>query len=479
MSKFSRRQFVSTSILSASAIALGQYGCSPAINANTPPLSNQKEATKSNQTDILAIGAGVAGLAAAKNLSAEGYKVIVLEARDRIGGRIRTDNSLGVPIDLGAAWIHRKNGNPITKLAQQFQIQTLVTDFDAIALYGSDGKSLSQSEIEQIELAYKEVESEISKLRIAANESDNESLNTSLEEAVSKILATKNFSPKTLQGINWQLASQIEIENGASLSELALKTHDEDLEFTGMDLVFPKGYIQIVNGLAQGLDIRLGITANKVEYNAQGVSISTSQGTFQSDRAIITVPLGVLKQGSIAFEPPLPQAKLQAIQHLGMGALNKVVLKFPKQFWDESPHFIGLLKDNRSQIMDYWNWQKYVDVPVLAALVGGTYSRELEKMPLDRVVGIVIADLKMMFGSSIPEPTHAIATQWHSDPLSRGSYSIMPRGSSLTDREVLAEPVGDRLFFAGEATHKAYPSSVHGAFLSGEREAKRIASLAR
>jgi polyamine oxidase len=473
MSTFGRRKFVTASMLMASALVVGQSGCTPSLNANTAP----KEVAKSNYADILVIGAGVAGLTAARGLKAKGFNVIILEARDRIGGRIWTDNSLGVPLDLGAAWIHRINGNPLTKLAKQFQIQTRNTDFDANWVYGSSGKKLTQMEVAEIEAAYKQVDREIARLRAAANESDQSSSDITLEQAISQILATKNFSPQILQGVNWQLASQIEIELGASLSELGLRSHDEDLEFTGNDVVFPKGFVQIANGLARELDIRLGVTVNKVEYDPQGVSVATSQGEFNGDRVIITVPLGVLKQRNISFEPPLPAAKQLAIEHLGMGALNKVVLKFPKQFWGETPHYIGLLKQNRQEMMDYWNWQKYVDVPILAALVGGTYSRALEKMPQDQVIARVMTDLKIMFGQSIPEPTQAIITKWHSDPLALGSYSILPPIAKPEDYDVMAEAVGDRLFFAGEATHKLYPSTVHGAFLSGEREATKISIL--
>jgi len=413
----------------------------------------------------------MAGLAAARSLQAQGYKVIVLEARDRLGGRIWTDRTWGVPLDLGAAWIHRSDGNPIAKLAQQLQISTIKTDFGANVVYGTDGKQLTPTEIDQIEQAYKTVQLAIAKLR----DQPQIATHTNLETAVSQILAANKFPAKILQGVNTQLASQIEIESGASLSELGLQTYGDDSEFTGSDLVFPQGYDQIVNGLAVGLNIQLGTTVSQVEYDHQGVNITTNRGQFRSDRAIITVPLGVLKQGRIKFSPPLPPAKQQAIQKLGMGALNKVVLQFPRQFWDSSPHYINLLKDNRQQMMDYWNWQRYVDAPILVALVGGAYSRALEQMPLERVVGNVMTDLKVMFGKAIPEPTRAIATKWHTDPLAGGSYSIMPPGAQASDYDALAAPVGDRLFFAGEATTKTYPSTVHGAFLTGEREAQRIA----
>lgn len=218
----------------------------------------------------------------------------------------------------------------------------------------------------------------------------------------------------------------------------------------------------------------------QIAYDDRGIKVTTDRGIFSGARVIVTVPLGVLKRDSIKFSPALPEAKLDAIEKLGMGALNKLALKFPKQFWSVQPHIISYINGDPNitdRHIDFWNWQKYIQQPILVAIISGNFSRSLSQMSQSEATQNIMSDLHVMFGKDIGMPTTTLLTQWHNDPFAYGSYATFSVNGSNDDCDRLAEPIGDQLFFAGEATYGKYLGTVHGALLSGEREANRIAKI--
>ncbi|GAT11754.1 monoamine oxidase [Mycolicibacterium novocastrense] len=186
-----------------------------------------------------------------------------------------------------------------------------------------------------------------------------------------------------------------------------------------------------------------------------------------ADRVIVTVPLGVLKADAIAFDPPLPQPKRDAIGRLGFGLLNKVVLAFDQPFWPRTRPMIGLVGPDQP-VSDLVNGLLLSDKPILIGLRSGQAAWSREALPDGDAVAQVINAL------DAPEPTRSIVTRWGTDPYSLGSYSFIAVGSSPDDMSALGEPVGERLLFAGEATNPEFFGTVHGAYLSGIREADRI-----
>ncbi|MBW4493525.1 MAG: FAD-dependent oxidoreductase [Oscillatoria princeps RMCB-10] len=425
-------------------------------------------AAKTSKASILVIGAGIAGLAAARELQSKGFQVTVFEGRDRTGGRIHTDRHLGFPADLGASWIHGITGNPITKLARDFQVRIAPTDYDNRTIYGTDGKSLGDREIERSESLYEEIISQAKGLR------KNLAKDISIAEAVERILQGANLTPQQRIILNWQLTSNVVVETGTDLQNLSLMAYDEDEAFGGDDYLFPGGYDAIIQGLAKGIDIQLRQKVTGIEYGNKGVTVKTERGSFQADAAVITLPLGVLKSGSVTFSPPLPERKRAAISRLSMGVLNKVVLKFPKIFWPADNDMIGYISPQSKDFSEFVNLHRHTSAQVLVALTGGSFARELEQLSEREVGERVMKLLRRAHGNGIPNPEAILRTRWAADPFSFGSYSQIPVGSSIGDLEALAEPVADRLFFAGEATSQNYPSTVHGAFLSGIREAEQI-----
>ncbi|MFQ4146285.1 FAD-dependent oxidoreductase [Chlorogloeopsis sp. ULAP02] len=418
-------------------------------------------------TNILIIGAGIAGLAVARKLQSHGFSVTVLEARNRIGGRIYTNRKFDFPVDLGASWIHGINKNPITQLAQNFKVRIQYTDFENIPVYGSNGELVEAKELENARLLYKQI------FRKAKALGKNLKQDISVAEAIQRILLEKEFSPLQKTLMKWFFTGR-EVQEGTDLDSYSLWEWDEYENFAGGNYLITNGYDDIIQGLAKGIDIRLQKKVIDIKYDDKSVSVKTDSGIFAGDAVVITLPLGVLKSASVAFSPPLPESKLIAINRLDMGVLNKVVLKFSKVFWLENHDAIGYASQMENDFSDFLNLKRYIEVPVLVALTGGKFARSLEILSEVEVGERAMKVLRRMYGNTIPDPEVVIRTKWATDPFACGSYLTMPVGAKASDRTTLAAPVENRLFFAGEATSQQYPSTVHGAYLSGLREAERI-----
>ncbi len=423
---------------------------------------------QSQQRKVLVIGAGIAGLAAAQELQKNGFQVTVLEGRDRIGGRIYTDRSLGFPVDLGASWIHGITDNPIGNLAREWNIEIKPTDLDNILLYGSNGKLISDRDINSSYELYEEI------IERAETLAENAEKDLSLAAAIQQSLKSQTLTPQQTQLVQWWLNSELITDRGADLESLSAWWFDEGKSFDGDDYIFPQGYDQIINGLAKNLEIQRQQKVVEINTSNSGVSVTTDRGNFTADAAIVTLPLGVLKSGNISFYPPLPASKQGAIARLSMGVLNKVVLKFPQQFWPEEYHGFGYLSEGKAGFGEFLNWSLYSQKPALMAFTGGSFAQKIEQLSEGEISDRIMRVLRQNYGEPIPEPEMVMMTRWTQDPFTFGSYSYIPVGGDSGDRDLLAEPVGDRLFFAGEATNRDYPSTVHGAYLSGIREAKRL-----
>ena len=461
--KITRRDFLKAATFgTASAIALSCGLLTPNEESEimTDPLSTS--------ASVLVLGAGIAGLAAARALTEQGRSVIILEARNRVGGRMWTDSSLGVPLDLGASWIHGVNGNPITKLAKQFGVKTVPTDDENSIMFNADGSEHSDVEWEETESLFEEIYEEVALMQ-EETESD-----TSLQDAFDAVLSEYDLSDEQIRRLNYYAYLGTSLEYGADMNDLSLWEWDQDEEFGGEEVIFPGGYNQITNVLAKGLDIRLETVVKTIRYGDDGVVVETTAGDFVADQAVVTFPLGVLKQASVKFEPPLPESKQSAIQKLAMGVLNKVYLRFPEVFWDENVETISYLGDVLGEWSDWLSFVPFTGEPVLMAFHGGDKGFALENLSDDVIVAGAMKTLQVMFGESVPEPIGVLITRWGKDPFALGAYSHIPPFASGEDYDALFEPVDDKLYFAGEATSREYPSTVHGAYLSGLAAAREM-----
>ncbi len=417
---------------------------------------------------ILVIGAGIAGLAAARSLSDQGLKVTVIEARERTGGRIHTSRVWPeYPLDLGASWIHGQRQNPITELANAAQAKRIATSYDNAELY-IDARLKQLGVQDTNETAMENLVNKA--LKQAANLDTDISLQAAVERVVNKPLG-----PAYKAQLNFYLNSTYEQEYSGSTQEISAQTVDDNEEFSGADVLFPQGYDQIPNYLAQGLDLRLGQIVSRINYNNAGVTVETQDQIYKADYAIITVPLGVLKRKMIQFNPPLPAAKQAAIQRLGMGLLNKAYLRFPKVFWPKDIDWLEYLSPDAGRWVEWVSFAK-TGAPVLLGFHAADRAREVEAWSDQALIADAMKVLKAMFGNAIPQPASAQITRWAQDPFAYGSYSFNAVGSTNQDRQTLASKNG-RLYWAGEATHSDYSGTVHGAYLSGIRVAKAVVKL--
>jgi monoamine oxidase len=465
--RFSRSDFLkAASIGTASAIALSCGMIEDPLPAPTEetedmPSNIPQAESDSHEADVLVLGAGIAGLAAARTLVKEGLSVIILEARDRIGGRMWTDHSLGLPLDLGASWIHGVKKNPISELAKQFGVKTVETDYENFSTFDMDGRELSSREEGGMEDLFDSIYAEVEQMQ---EDTDND---MSLQQAFDRVIAGRDLSPQELRGLNFYIQAETSLEYGADPADLSLWNWDQDEELNGNDVVFPGGYNQITDGLAKGLDIRLGVKVEVVSYGSDGVDVETTSGTFSADKVIVTFPLGVLKQAAVKFDPPLPESKQEAIDRLAMGVLNKVYLKFPQVFWNEEIEGFGYMGEVLGEWNDWLSFVPYIDQPVLMAFHGGVKGFALEEFSDEEIISGAMKTLRTIYGDEIPEPEGYVITRWGKDPFALGSYSHIPPFASGDDLDALFEPVDDVLYFAGEATHREFPATVHGAYLSG------------
>ncbi|XP_026833094.1 possible lysine-specific histone demethylase 1 isoform X2 [Drosophila erecta] len=304
--------------------------------------------------------------------------------------------------------------------------------------------------------------------------------------------------------LDWHFAN-LEFANATRLNNLSLKhwDQDDDFEFIGHHTTVRNGYSCVPVALTENLDIRVNSAVKEIKYGSKGVEVvaenmktSNSQMTYKADLAVCTLTLGVLKvavaheesqqSNTVKFDPPLPDWKQQAIKRLGFGNLNKVVLCFDRIFWDPNANLfghVGSTTSSRGEMFLFWSISSS---PVLLALVAGMAANLVESVTDDIIIGRCMSVLKNIFGNtSVPQPKETVVTRWRSDPWARGSYSYVSVGSSGSDYDLLAAPVIPpsskdveglpRLFFAGEHTIRNYPATVHGAYLSGLREAGRIA----
>jgi hypothetical protein len=205
------------------------------------------------------------------------------------------------------------------------------------------------------------------------------------------------------------------------------------------------------------------------------VKVTTNQGVFEGDAVVVTLPLGVLKAETVAFQPPLPPQKQDAIARLGVGNLLKVSVRFDAPFWSSNQYVFGCyaepIDDYPTMIFNLWKTHK---LPVLQMLIGGDRGRAIEGWSEAETRAWTLNVLRNAFGSSVPEPCEIRRTNWAHDPFSRGAYSAITVGSRPDDMEALAEPIGDQVFFAGEATYRHHWACTHGAYVSGLRAAARI-----
>ncbi|MBE5314583.1 MAG: FAD-dependent oxidoreductase [Xanthomonadales bacterium] len=421
---------------------------------------------------VLVVGAGLAGLAAARSLSEGGIEVCVLEARDRIGGRVWTSRDGPWPLDLGASWIHGVEGNPITALADAAGAARVPTRYDSSRAFSEDGRPFDDADQRRLE----RLDARLAAAIAAAQEADEDQ---SLAYAVAPVLAALLDEDARGEAL-FRLNSWIEQEYADDLGALSSHWYDAAEAFDGDDALFVDGFASVLAPLSAGLDVRTGVEVVEVEHSPQGVRLRCADGSeHAADAAIVTVPLGVLKAGRPRFSPPLPSAMRTAIERLAMGVLNKCYLRFERVFWPDDSDWIEIVRRVPGRWAQWVSFARTTGWPVLLGFHAGSEARRLEGLDDATVVAEAMVALRQTFGPEVPDPIDHQITRWASDPWALGSYSLYPPGATPADRKALGRAIGPRLRLAGEATSMAHFGTAHGAYLSGREAARRLlASMA-
>ncbi|MBK8054014.1 MAG: FAD-dependent oxidoreductase [Saprospiraceae bacterium] len=445
-----RRKFVKNTLAGMPLVFL-----SPSF---LPSLGNAINENPNGKT-VIVIGAGISGLAAAKKLKNEGFTVIVLEAQDRVGGRLRTNRSLGVAFDEGASWIHGTTGNPLTALAQQAGMTTAITNDNSFIAYDLGGLEISDTIYAQTEAQYYTI---LDTLMNSGN------LMQSFETVFNTLYPANNTRL-------WKflLSTYFTFDRG-DLNNTSSLIYDEGLEFGGNEVISTNGYDTIPNYLAIGLDVRLNQRVTKIDYLAAKTKVTHNGTVTEADYVLVTVPLGVLKNNSIQFVPSLPTAKQTAITKLGMNCVNKFVLTWNTAFWDNE-QYIAYTPNEKDKFNYFVNVKKFhPTVNALMTFAYADYARQTESMTDAAVISEIMAHLRDIYGSATPNPTSMLRTKWNSNINSFGAYSYTAIQTEMHHFDDLAAHVNNQVFFAGEHTHIDYFSTAHGAYLSGLREADKI-----
>ncbi|OFX04980.1 MAG: hypothetical protein A3D94_22435 [Alphaproteobacteria bacterium RIFCSPHIGHO2_12_FULL_66_14] len=430
---------------------------------------------------VIVVGAGMAGLVAARLLRDSGFAVTVLEARTRAGGRVWTDDRLGAPLDLGGSWIHGVEGNPLTLWCENLGIELIESQGERLLI---DKRATAPTREGQRRravmgrLAFKAaIEWASWKSKAMARVRGPRSL--SVKDAVEPLLHAR-WLPEIDRLV---VATFVEMSEGVQSAPWDLVAAEEWFPTEGLDRnAQPKGgFRTLIADAAEGLDIRHGAAVERVVWTGAGVTAVLRGGArLEADRAVITVPIGLLRAGLPVLDPAPPEAQRAALDRLGYGAgiLGKIYLRFPRRFWPEQPKWFGRLPDapNRRGTFNTWvSHEQETGLPILLSFSNGDTAIHFDREAGDEEVKeVAMASLRKMFGNDVPEPEAMAFPRWLSDPWSLGGYSYPGVGSAPDDGGVAARPLGGRVFFAGEATEPDEYGTVHAALWSGEQAAEAI-----
>lgn len=434
---------------------------------------------------IIIIGAGAAGLAAGRTLHDLGHPVIILEARDRIGGRTWTHYDLApYPVELGAEYIH---GTSVLTwdFIRRYGLGTLRDVGDHNIFVALQGEIAPYDH--KITEDWDEIIWEAAEAWIEAGKSDV-SLRTLLDEH--DLLSDHNAEEARL--INNAFAA----DYGGDLDELGTAafieaTFDGDGTEKG-DFRLKTGYTALMQQLAEGLDVRLNTAVAHIGYSADRVQVTTADGaTHRAAHAIVTLPLGVLKAGDVQFDPPLPAPKQHAVEGLGVGHVNKIVLVFDEPFWQDDLGLLYTALDSQlwwrpgwgrwdGNLVSRWlGWHKRDEKPLLTAFAGGRAGARHSALSADEAISHSLANLAKVFGQDVTRMfASGLFVNWGADPHSKMGYSFGSVGSAGM-RSALAAPLHNTVYFAGEACNPIRPQTVHGAMETGIQAARRIDAISQ
>ncbi|KAG5134734.1 hypothetical protein JHK82_025922 [Glycine max] len=424
---------------------------------------------------VIIVGAGVSGISAAKLLAENGVKdLVILEASNCIGGRIRKENFGGVSVELGAGWIvgvGGKESNPIWELVAEYGLRTCFSDYTNVPynIYDRSGKIFSSgiaadSYKKAVDSAIRNLTNQEEADREGNSSKTTEPPSSPLELAIDFILH------------DFEMAEAVPISTFTAFGEREFLVADE----RGFDyLVYKMAEDFLLTSEGKILDTRLKLNhvVREIEHRGSGVRVITEDDCiYEANYVLVSVSIGVLQSNLVAFHPPLPRWKLEAIEKCDVTVYTKIFLKFPYQFWPSGPgnEFFIYAHDQRGY---YTFWQQmenaYPGSDILVVTLTNGESKRVEAQSDEDTLREAMEVLKDMFGPNIPDATDILVPRWWNNRFQRGSYSNYPVISNLQVVRDVKAPVG-RIFFTGEHTSERFSGYVHGAYLAGINSSKEL-----
>lgn len=454
----------SRTLVGLASFVLVFSGCAGPASTSAPS-HPPSDAAAEKTYDVIVVGAGLSGLTTAKDLIRTGHSVLVLEATERIGGRAITDTSFSAPIDLGAAWLHGADTNPLTSVVDWNGFQRAPSRLAGPVFIGSH--RLSPDELEDFHAAAADTEEQME--RAARADRDG---------AVADFLPARPDFRALLGGNIGPLESGAEAANTSSADSAAFVADPDDF--------IREGVGTFVERFGRGVPVQLNSPVSSIRYGADasgGVLVGTTGGaTYHGRRVVVTVSTGVLAAHKIAFIPDLPRWKWEAIRELPMGLLNKVVFEFdgPILPHEHASEWVLRLESaatdrNNPDVMAFVI--KPLGANIIVGFYGAAQAHRFETLGRQAAIDHAKAALAAMCGPELVTHIRNQATkvtEWGRNPWTLGAYSAARPGASK-EHEALARPVEDRVFFAGEACGPAeFNGSLPAAFVSGLKASRAV-----
>ena len=410
--------------------------------------------------DIVIVGAGSSGLSAAKKLQELGTSYVILEASDRIGGRAYTEsNILGQPVDHGCSWISGSNDNIFSNLGKSNNFTLVDHSNPKIEMFERDGTKSPKE-------AVKEYNKSEFKIKEILRDTGRRRIDIPASRIIPKVPYGECFQ-------NWEGALNYAVDVDQISTAEYWNTKDNQPSF-----LVKEGLGSLVATLNENFPIAINTSVLEIDYSGSGVKVVTSKGTILAKACICTVSIGVLKSEKIRFIPNLPNKTQKALDGIQMGLLVKIPLLFDGSrlgFTENSFVQYDIAPENIGSGCYFLAWPTGHDY--IVGFIGGRFAWNLSKQGEDEIIEYALSKLEYLSGCNIRKHfLKGYASDWANNPFTKGSYSAVKPGY-YGARELLNEPIAEKLIFAGEATSGDVAGLVNGAYESGKMAATRITNI--